>query len=249
MDNSNYFVEFSEGNSPLIISVPHGGSILLDIISRRTSGILGIDKNTVELTKKLIEKLTILGKRPSYVICKVHRSKIDLNRPETSAFNQESPLAKEIYRMYHEKIKEYISTALTRFPRSLLIDIHGFENNKRPQGFKEVEIALGTDNLKSLFSEPVPKRLWDRNIRGKIIKKFVKLGIPIAPGLPKRKEYILSGGLIIQQYGATSIVNSQAIQIEFSDNVRMYDKNKKKKVIDSLSEILSQECDEIGKRT
>lgn len=101
-----------------------------------------------------------------------------------------------------------------------------------------VELILGTNNLHSLFLDPVPRRDWDKNIRGKIITKFLGLSIPIAPGYPRRKEYILSGGFIIQQYGASKISNSQNMQIEFSDRIRIYDNELKKKVLIALAEVL-----------
>ncbi len=239
------FIERSHQDIPLILSVPHGGALLIESIPRRKTGILGIDKNTVDLTRQLIDKLGIFNKRPSYVISNIHRSIIDLNRSEEGAFAQDSNLARNIYRVYHTTLKHFIDSNLKRFTRSLLVDIHGFEKYKRPPGYREVEVALGTDNLKSLFPNPVPKREWDQNIRGRIIQKFLQLKIPIAPGLPKRKEYLLSGGFTTQNYGASSMPGNQAVQIEFSDTVRMYDKVLRNRVLDALAEVLSQEFDRI----
>ena len=124
------------------------------------------------------------------------------------------------------------------FGRSLLIDIHGFEKNKRPPGYRDVELILGTNNLKSLFLEPIPKRRdWEENIRGKMIKRFLELGVPIAPGHPRRKEYVLTGGYITRIYGASNFSGSQTIQIEFSDKIRLYDKNLRTKVLIALAEL------------
>jgi N-formylglutamate amidohydrolase len=245
MENSKDFIEFEYGNVPLIFSVPHGGAIESKNIPKRSSGVMGIDKTTIELAKELIsyinlktERLTSVKETLSYVFSKIRRSQIDLNRTKNEAFNSNSVLAAEIYDLYHRKIREFINMNLKKFNYSLLVDIHGFEKNKRPQGFRDVEIVLGTDNLNSLFPEPVPKKEWDRNIRGKLIDRFLEQNIPIAPSDSKRKEYILTGGFIVQEYGASKLKGSQTIQIEFSDEIRINNENLKKKVIHSISEVL-----------
>lgn len=164
MDFKEY-VEFKKGAIPLIISVPHAGTLSCESIPERSSGILGIDKRAKELALELVDYIKLCSRKknsvqksPSYVISKVRRSKIDLNRPEIEAFDTNSSLAREIYRFYHDKIKELISHNLNLFGRSLLLDIHGFEKDKRPQGFRDVELILGTNNFKSLFSKRVPKK-------------------------------------------------------------------------------------------
>lgn len=246
--NIKDYFEFGRGTIPLIFSVPHGGTFKFENIPDRTNGIHGVDKNTVMLAFDLIEKLNKLFqlnsrdiRSPSYIISKVERVKIDLNRKESEAFHVESSLAKEIYHFYHNKIYELISYNLNKFRRSLLIDIHGFEKAKRPKGFRDVELVLGTNNLESMFKDKIPKKDWGKNFRGKIVKKFNELNIPIAPGHHTRKEYVLIGGYIVQKYGASRIKNSQAIQIEFSDTVRLYDEQLRKKTLNSLAQLVFEE--------
>ncbi|TFF89632.1 MAG: hypothetical protein EU548_07125 [Promethearchaeota archaeon] len=242
MVNLKEYIEFEKGTLPLIISVPHGGTLECRSIPKRIEGIMGIDKATYELSHDLINHIKNKSERlPSYIISKVRRSKIDLNRIETEAFNSNSALANKIYQLYHRKIKEFISDNLKTFKYSLLIDIHGFEKDKRPPGYRDVELILGTNNLASLFSKPVPTKDRDKNIRGKIIKKFLNLDIPIAPGRLRRKEYVLTGGYIIKQYGNSKIPGSKSIQIEFSDRIRLYDGDLKRKVLEALSEVLLDE--------
>ena len=245
MLNLKEYVEFQKGSIPLIISVPHGGALECDNIQKRINGIFGIDGKTIEIAKKLMERIKtnfreqdlVVGS-PSYIISKVSRSKIDLNRDETEAFDPSSVIAKEIYNAYHKKVKEFVLDNLKLFNSSLLLDIHGFEKNKRPPGFRDVDIILGTNNLESFFSEPIRRENWGDNIRGKIIQKFFELKIPIAPGHPKRREYVLTGGFITKKYGASQIPKSQAIQIEFSDKIRIQDLELKELVLNSLAEIL-----------
>lgn len=242
------YVEYHKGSIPLIISVPHGGTEKLKDIPSRKEGIVGIDKNTINLALELIKKIenlyqlnSLIYKSPSYIILKVHRSKIDINRNESRAYNENSNLARKIYQYYHNKLEELIYYNLEQFNHSLLVDIHGFEKADIPKGFRDVELILGTNNLETMFSEPIPKKFWADNLRGKIIKKFINLGISIAPGHQRRREYALTGGFITQKYGASKIKNSQAIQIEFSDRVRIYDKNLRYKIISTLAELLFNE--------
>ncbi len=246
--NIQDYIELRRGTIPLIFSVPHGGTTNFEILPDRINGIHGVDKETIRLTFDLIEKIhefTNLKSKdnwmPSYIISKIKRVKIDFNRKETEAFYLKSNLAREIYQYYHNKILELISYNLKKFNRSLLIDIHGFEKSKRPKGFRDVELVLGTNNLESMFPEKLPKKDWGKNFRGKIIRKFNDLTIPIAPGHHTRKEYALTGGFIIQKYGASRIKNSQAIQIEFSDNVRLYDALLREKTLKSLAQLFFEE--------
>jgi len=245
MLNLKDYVEFQKGTIPLIISVPHGGTLECENIPKRSNGILGIDGKTIEIAKKLMELIKtnfreqdLEFETPSYIISKVRRCKIDLNRDETEAFNPSSVIAKKIYNAYHNKVRGLVMNNLKLFNSSLLIDMHGFEKNKRPPGFRDVDIILGTNNLESFFVEPVLKRDWGNNIRGKIIQKFLELKIPIAPGHPKRREYVLTGGYITKKYGASQIPKSQAIQIEFSDKIRIQDQELRELVLNSLAKIL-----------
>ena len=246
--NIKDYFEYKRGTIPLIISVPHGGSFKVENIPDRTSGIYGIDRETMSLAFELIKNINKVFqfnskdiKSPSYIISKVERLKIDFNRKESEAFHAKSSLAKKIYKFYHSKISDLITYNLNEFQQSLLIDIHGFEKAKRPTGFRDVELVLGTNNLETMFKDKISKQDRDKNLRGKIVKKFNNLNIPIAPGRPRRREYVLRGGYIVQQYGARRIKDSQAIQIEFSDTIRLYDEDLREKTLNSLSQLFFEE--------
>ena len=247
LDLSDY-IEFQKGNIPLILSVSHGGTLECENIPKRSSGILGIDGKTIEIAKKLIALIENFSKQhntevktPSYVISKARRSKIDFNREEKEAFIQESTIAKQIYRFYHEKIEEIILYNLQVYKHSLLIDLHGFEKANRPPGFRDVDVILGTNNLEALFSTTIPRKDWGKNTRDKIVQKFIELNVPIAPSHPKRNEYVLTGGYITKKYGASQIPRSQAIQIEFSDRIRIHDREVREIVLNALAQILFED--------
>ena len=62
-------------------------------------------KDFIENLSTLKNNSTYITIKPSYIISRVRRSKIDFNRPEKEAFPLDSIISKEIYRFYHEKIK------------------------------------------------------------------------------------------------------------------------------------------------
>lgn len=242
------YITFEKGSIPVILSVPHGGTLECESVPKRLNGILGIDKGTIQFTQQLISYIKKISKkkfytsmRPSYIILKITRSRIDLNREKSKAFIQNSSIAKKIYQFYHKKLKELILDNINAFDDSLLLDIHGFETSNRPSGFRDVDVILGTNNLKTFFAKPIPKKFWGDNIRGIIIKKFIELNIPIAPGHPRRREYALAGGYITQTYGSSNIPKSKTMQIEFSERVRILDKKLRKTVLQTLAEIIIAE--------
>ena len=102
-------------------------------------------------------------------------------------------------------------------------------------------LPAGLANSSPVFANKIPKKDWGKNLRGKIIRKFNELTIPIAPGHHTRKEYVLTGGHIIQKYGASRIKNSQAIQIEFSDTIRLNDGELREKTLKSLAQLFFEE--------
>ena len=55
MDNLEIekYIKFERGSLPLIISVPHGGTLEIKGIPNRSQGVLGIDKATIELAQEL----------------------------------------------------------------------------------------------------------------------------------------------------------------------------------------------------
>jgi len=80
----------------------------------------------------------------------------------------------------------------------------------------------------------------------KNIKNFIKLNIPIAPGHPRRREYVLTGGYITQTYSSSKISKSKTMQIEFSDRIRILNKKLRKIVIQTLAEIIVNEYTKIN---
>ncbi len=245
--NKNEFIICRRGNIPLILSVPHGGiNKFEDILLERKYGIKGTDKNTIKIALKLKESIKNYSQEkfktqitPSLIFSDVHRSRIDFNRPPNEAYPVDSKLSKKIYNNFHENLKKLLFYNYQNWKISYLIDIHGFEKSKRPAGFMDVEIVIGTKNLQTIFPEGQPKNENHKNIRNLIIEELHKNNIFAAPVWPRQKEYVLTGGYITQKYGAENYNFSKSMQIEFSDEIRFKNKNLCLKVIRILSKTLS----------
>jgi len=247
MMNKNIFIICNKGNIPLILSVPHGGTNKFeDILHERESGIKGIDKNTIQIALKLKESIKYYSQEkfktqitPSLVFSNVHRSRIDFNRPPSEAYPADSKLSEKVYNDFHENLKKLLLYNFQNWKVSYLIDIHGFEKSKRPPGFMNVEIVIGTKNLQTLFHKGQPKNEKHKNIRNLIIEELHNNNIFAAPVWPRQKEYVLTGGYITQKYGAENYNFSKSMQIEFSDDIRYNDEKLYLKVIRILSKTLS----------
>ena len=50
------YVKYFEGNIPLIISVPHGGTLRPDLVPDRTSGVMDEDWWTIDLAHDILQQ-------------------------------------------------------------------------------------------------------------------------------------------------------------------------------------------------
>ena len=74
------------------------------------------------------EYCRLTGLRPHLVMCNLHRSKLDPNRPlETAA---EDPMGRQVYAEYHA----FLEAARTEVGRGLLIDLHGQNHQQNSIG-------------------------------------------------------------------------------------------------------------------
>lgn len=143
--------EFTVGNIPLVISVPHGGSFMPDDIPDRDCPdvVKAFDLKTIELAREI--ETTFLkkyGVRPFIVICNISRKKIDQNREiEVATCGNEE--MKKVWNNYHNYLDTAISLATKQFGSCTFIDLHGHGHAKQriEIGYlikAEDLIALGT---------------------------------------------------------------------------------------------------------
>ena len=95
-DDQDVDIEYVAGNLPIIISVPHGGDKTPREISSRSGGIFSgnttaTDVYTVQLAYQIRDTIfEQTGKYPHLIICRLDRSKVDMNRDKDSRWAQHS---------------------------------------------------------------------------------------------------------------------------------------------------------------
>jgi hypothetical protein len=152
--NADVYVDFETGNIPLIISVPHGGTLRPTEIADRTcnDAVNVLDEFTIELAQAIMTEFTKTGLTPYLIINKMHRSKMDANRNRNDATCGDSN-AQAVWDLFHGQIQNSISAINTKFQRGLFIDLHGHGNPKQrvELGYLlyEDELALPDERLNS----------------------------------------------------------------------------------------------------
>jgi hypothetical protein len=238
------YIECFDGDIPLILTTPHGGTVAPKDIPNRTTGVFDMDDNTLELTQYILEEFqNKIGKVPYTAIAKISRIKVDLNRFEDEAYEDEK--AKVVYDEFHNFIISSRQNIEDRFGKGLYIDIHG---QSHPKGYCEWGYLLKNDILRLHESE---LREYQDKTSIKTLSRFSKecfidqLKGPHSLGslmcnegydsIPSVKlpyatdDNYFEGAYDTQRYGSCDDGNISAIQIEFPyPNIRDNEENLKK---------------------
>jgi len=125
-DNEKW-TEYIEGNMPLIISVPHGGSIVLNEVPLRECkrAVTVTDSKTIELARE-IQKAFIKRYKlsPHIVICHLSRKNIDQNR-ELQEGTCSNKLMQKPWNQFHHYLDSALTVATAQFGKAIFIDLHG----------------------------------------------------------------------------------------------------------------------------
>lgn len=127
----NGYIEYFAGNSPVVITAPHGGYLLPGSIPDRVPTSCGgaattvTDLSTIELARAMQQRwFARFGKYPHVVISNLSRRKLDPNRTiEEAACGSEE--AKVAWMEWHEFIDVAKSAALTASGKVWYMDMHG----------------------------------------------------------------------------------------------------------------------------
>ena len=125
-------IEYLVGDSPIVLSAPHGGYLKPRNISNRAwYHNRSQDVYTQELSRvmrKDIEKIN--GHAPHLIINLLHREKVDANRDRIQGSRSSTPAGRKSWDQYHKFIKTAIDAAIKAFGFAFFIDIHGYPNSK-----------------------------------------------------------------------------------------------------------------------
>lgn len=119
------YIEVRSGTLPVILTVPHGGSLKPDNVLARRYGVTGMDSNTIPLSELIIEELQArFGGKPHAIISRLHRSKLDPNR-EIKEAAQGDPTAEAAWHRFHNSAQRACDIVMKKHGLGLLLDIHG----------------------------------------------------------------------------------------------------------------------------
>ncbi len=217
--NFRKYFEIGLGTVPVVLSCPHGGYKKPKEIPDSENGVQLSDTHTYPIAKRTIKLLEQKGYKIFYILSKLHRSKVDLNRPPhfSVAFNRSSKEAREIHQYFHKKIIEQTQASVAQFNRCLFIDFHGF--TKPHKYYPDIIFGNIFGNTLMICSKPTDpdyKECWGyTEIKRELSRHFsLDGGLGISDfNLP------YSGGYITHQFYRKSKIN--AFQLEVAKNIRV----------------------------
>lgn len=127
----NGYIEYMAGNAPVIITAPHGGSMMPPTIPDRTATACGgsattvTDLNTVELVRAMQQRFFArFGVYPHVIIAHLARRKLDANRvePEASCGNAQAAASLEDWHVFIDDAKRAV---LKSSGKGWYMDMHG----------------------------------------------------------------------------------------------------------------------------
>ncbi len=212
------YVECRPGSVPFILSCPHGGFLKPNNIPDKLVGTQLADKNKYLITKRILQVLRKFDIKPYYILSKIHRSKVDFNRPARAhgAFNHNSAEAKEIHYFYHQTLEDFYNECISVYDKCLVIDLHGFTKPQRDYP----DIIIGNifgKTLKIVYSSESQdsKRYWGFSDMVRELSKDFTLddGLAISDF-----NLAYSGGYITHQFYRKA--KSNAFQLEVAKYIR-----------------------------
>jgi hypothetical protein len=80
------YIEYVAGNSPVVLTAPHGGKLQPADLATRSCGVNATDTHTQELVREMqAQFVRLTGKYPHIVINRLTREKLDANRDSLEA--------------------------------------------------------------------------------------------------------------------------------------------------------------------
>ena len=213
---------FQQGDLPVVISAPHGGSLPFPGVEPRKGegmevGPAGFrvvrDGGTEELAVEVARQLAVrMQGTPSFVISRVHRRYVDFNRPPNIAV--EDPNARVIYDQYHAALGNAVRVIREKNSAGLLIDIHG-QGSSAATAYRGTGNGLTVSGLKSKMGEPF---LHGPTSLPGLLKKH---GWAVHPDPFDGKEQAgFTGGYIVKTYGSHQPDGIDAMQWELGADYR-----------------------------
>ena len=234
----NGFIEYVEGNLPIVISVPHGGYLKPSTIPDRVLGTAGHqDTKTQELAREIIAVFRKQsGKVPHVIINRLHRNKLDANRELFDAA-QDDPIATDAWNEFHNFIDTAEEHVRRDFGKCLYFDLHGHRHDWQ---VIELGYLLVSNQLKLTNAEldtsvqlttSLEPSMRDQTTRlsqlvrgpfsfGALLEQQGFATVPSSAHHDPGGEPYFSGGYSLEQHSAFSGRKAWGIQVELPTGIR-----------------------------
>ena len=218
-------VLIQNGQLPIILTAPHGGSAPIPGITlRNLQGKLdkalytaGGDPGTDIIVQAMAREIRALtGKDPYVVMARFDRKFIDANRGPEIAFD--NPAAEPYYQLYHQTIRRFVDEIRAGYPAGLLVDVHG-------QGKFPDHLVRGTWNGRAVGK--LVERAGMAAITGKngLFGQLERNGFALfpsnnVPASGTNEDAGFNGGHTVTRYGSHRTDGIDAVLFEFGDKHR-----------------------------
>jgi N-formylglutamate amidohydrolase len=245
------YIEIYKGDFPLVISIPHGGSLLPDEIPERPCTNCSKNKDifTIEIGMKIREAIhRETGHWPYVIINNLHRTRLDPNRNinEAAGGNKAAEL---VWSEFQNSIDSAVAEVRKIFGKGLYIDLHGHRHEiKRTElGYllSSEELQLEDElynsesfeeysSIRNLIRNNVDSISYVELIRGRysLGNLLEEKGYPAVPSprnpFPKTGDPYFSGGYNTTRHGSSAGGSVDGIQIELDIDLRSDEKRREK---------------------
>lgn len=240
-DNENW-TEYIEGNMPLVISVPHGGRIVVDTLPVRDckGAVVVTDGNTIELARAIqayFQKEYQLT--PHIIISHLSRKHLDQNRELDNGATCGNKQVEKPWYTFHNFVDSALNLATAGGNRAMYIDLHGHghKNQRLEIGYNLTKGELNellsdkfdgkskyhsiANLLKSENSLNFKEIIFGDNAFGTFL---VNNGVPATPSkqdlVPTKEEAFFSGGDNTRRFTGKKYPNVFGLQIESDGTAR-----------------------------
>lgn len=232
------FLEFVQGDAPLVIVAPHGGSLKPASIPDRTCAGCEVvaDANTEDLARRVVAAFTQrTGRRPSLALNHLHRVKFDGNRDLDEATGGHTILS-GVWNTWQINLDSATARAArVNAGRGLYIELHGHAHTiarielgylLSAEQLRQSDAALTSarsmqqSSIARLASDARSGALDVALLRGSqsLGALLSSAGYPVVPSpldqAPKTADAYFSGGYNTVRHGSVTGGATDAIQVE-----------------------------------
>lgn len=226
------FVEWQQGDAPLVISIPHGGGLRPGDLKNRSYGKTVRDGRTLEIGRELSQAIfRATGKTPHLILCHLHRSKLDANRELTEAA-QGDPKAEASWKEYHEFIERSRKQVTEQFGKGLYLDLHGQSHSEgwiewgytisaRSLAQSELDSPSSLDHLLSISDDSLAQLISGPKSLGARTQALGYASVPSPDHPTPGGGHYFSGGYSTRRHGSREGGTIDGVQLELPRRLRL----------------------------